>query len=179
MVKDLNNIPNIEWLQKIAECIHFLAKNPTLPFVFLSAFVAWQAFKSNRHLTRAKHSIDFQTKYHETESLNVAMKEVLAWSRLPGADATLLAGNMQDPVVDHVMELLNTWERAAIAIRRKVYDGDMLYDAYGTSYVWIWAQLSPFVRARQLNKKNPKLYKNAEWLGVSWTRRRLDEEGAL
>ncbi len=73
-------------------------------------------------------------------------------------------------MVGHIRELLNTWERAAIAIRQNVYDERLLYNAYGTSVIWIWKQTRPYIRQRQA--ANPRLYVNFDWLAITWLIRR-------
>ncbi|WP_322059178.1 DUF4760 domain-containing protein [Paraburkholderia sp. J63] len=150
----------------------WLLKNPTFPVVLASAIVALIGFYTTRHLTRSKHSIDFESSYHQSEKLSGAMKAMLLWmEQNPGWAATeALADTAEHEMVGHIREMLNTWERASIAVRRKVYDENLLYNAYGTSVIWMWKSMVPYMRKRQA--KNPRLYMNFDWLAIRWMIRR-------
>lgn len=157
-------------MHKITE---WFCLNPTFPVILGSAVIAFLAFQTTRHLTRCKHAIDFETAYHQSESLSWAFKNLLAWSvHASAADTAALASPAMKTheMLGYMRELLNTWERVAIAIRQRVYDENLLYNAYGTSVIWIWKQTLPFIRRRQ--QENPKLFINFDWLAIRWQIRR-------
>jgi hypothetical protein len=158
--------------------ICWLLKNPTFPVVLISAIIAFIGFYTTRHLTRSKHTIDFESSYHQSEKLGEALKQMLAWNEQhPNwADTEALASTPDHAMVTHIREMLNTWERASIAVRRKVYDEDLLYNAYGTSVIWMWKAMVPYMRKRQAH--NPRLYMNFDWLAVRWMIRRNDSKDA-
>lgn len=147
--------------------------NPTFPIVLCSAVIAFLAFRTTRHLTRCKHAIDFETAYHKSDKLATAMKHLVEWAAKSSAEETAALGQddkRKHEMVGHIRELLNTWERVAIAIRQNVYDENLLYNAYGTSVIWIWKQTRPFMRKRQ--EENPRLFVNFDWLAIRWQIRR-------
>lgn len=151
--------------------IDWLFKNPTFPVVLISAVIALMAFRTTRHLSRSKHAIDFETDYHHSVKLSTALAKLVEWSKKTNRQETAeLALMGEHEMVGHIRELLNTWVRAAIAIRQNVYDERLLYNAYGTSVIWIWKQTVPYIRRRQA--VNPRLYVNFDWLVITWLIRR-------
>lgn len=149
--------------------------NPTFPVVLISAGIAYFAYRSNKHLTRAKQTIDFETAYHESKKLNKAIKTIVAWApTVTWEEIAAVADQPDHEMVTHIREVLNTWERASMAVRQKVFDEDLLYNVYGSTIIWMWKHLVPYMRQRQT--KNPRLYKNFDWLGLRWMVRRGDEK---
>lgn len=157
--------------------ISWFGRNPTFPIVLISALIAFQAFRTTRHLSRSKNAIDFESAYHQSVKLAAAMAKLLEWAKHADAkDTAALAAADKQEMVGHIRELLNTWERAAIAIKQNVYDDGLLYNAYGTSVIWIWKQTVPYMRRRQAD--NPRLYVNFDWLAIMWQIRRDSRQEA-
>lgn len=151
--------------------VDWLLRNPTAPLVLISSVIAYIAFLTTRHLARSKHAIDFETAYHDSPDIRIALGKLSAWSKTASrSDMAQLAQLPSHEMTGHVRELLNTWERVAIAIRRGVYDDLLLYNAYASTLIGIWQLTLPFIRARQL--ANPRLYVNLDWLAIAWMIRR-------
>jgi hypothetical protein len=68
--------------------------------------------------------------------------------------------------------VLNSWEKVAIAIQNDVYSDRMLYQAYGTTLISFWNILNPYIRARQKELGNPRLYISFSWLALRWKLKR-------
>jgi hypothetical protein len=160
-------------MPSLLECFDWVAKNPTVPIILGSAALALRTYITTRHLTRAKHTIDFETAYHQSQSLTAAIAKLGPYLvKASAEDLELLAitNNPDQEILPHIREVLNTWERAAIAVKRNVYDEDLLFDAYGSSLVYMWQKLIPFIRRRQ--SSNNRLYANFDWLAIRWLIRR-------
>lgn len=150
--------------------IEFLQKNPALPIYIISAIIAFLSYLFQVKLARVKHSIDFQNSYHDSKDLMASIAKVKELSTLNKDEITALAINGNQDVVT----ILNTWERAAIAIKKSIYDEEVLYLAYGTTVIQLWTKLSPFIKKRQ--EKNPRLYVNFDWLAVKWMAKRNESK---
>ncbi len=154
------------------EIYNFLQKSPTFILLSISAFVALLSFRSQRHLSRSKNTIDFQNDFHSSDLLKRAAKIYRKKiSRMTTGDLVCLAMN-DAPKAEAfaVREILNTWERVAVAVRYDVYDEELLYKLYATFLIKSWTELSPYVKEKQ--KNNPRVFVQLEWLALRWKIRR-------
>jgi len=78
---------------------------------------------------------------------------------------------------ERVIEILNAWERVAVALKHDVYDEEMLYDIYGTFLLLLCSTVSPFIKQRQ--SSNHRVYANLSWLYLRWRIRRQKEVNGL
>lgn len=162
------------------EIIDFFIKNPTFPVVFVTAVVAYFSFRSQRHLARSKNSIEFEENYHSeaTEKIARDARETLHTSSENALINLAQQENFNMPEAMAIRELLNIWERASIAVQYKVYDEDVLFNAYAAGLIWIWIRSKPYINEKR--KSNPRLYINVDWLAIRWQIRRNNvskEEG--
>ncbi|MGY3644184.1 DUF4760 domain-containing protein [Pseudomonas sp. PK-RTE-24] len=151
----------------------FLKMNPTLGFLSVTAVIAYKSFFSQRHLAIAKNTIDFQTAFHNSDDVKKATKYfVSVISQLDTAEIEALAlrERNQEKGARSARELLNSWERVAVAVRNKVYDEEMLYNTYSGFLIAVWQTLSPYVHKKRLS--NPKFFVEVQWLAIRWRIRR-------
>lgn len=154
----------------IVDCVRAA---PTVPVILLGAYIAYRSLRSQRHLTRAKHTLDFDKEFKEKhKSTLIDAREVFfkySDERLTElGDKGRLTKKDDDPFTV-IVNALNVWESVSIALKHDVYDENLLFDAYATSVVWLFKSALPFVKARQ--KHNPKLFQNFVRLGVRWMAR--------
>ncbi|HHA2808363.1 TPA: DUF4760 domain-containing protein [Stenotrophomonas maltophilia] len=143
---------------------------PTIPVILLGVYVAYRSLRSQRHLTRAKHTLDFDKEFKEKhKSTLIDARDVFARYTDEGLEGVGDKGRLSKDDTDPftvVVNALNVWESVAIALKHDVYDEDLLFDAYATSVVWLYKNALPFVKARQ--KHSPKLFQNFVRLGIRW-----------
>lgn len=150
--------------------IDFLLKNPTIPIVGVGTIIAFFSLRSQRHLTQAKHTLDFDKDFKEKRWLNLLTAAALFRSMSHEALYGLgkngrMVSDEADPFTA-IAEALNTWEGVAIGLENKVYSEKLLFEAYGTTVVKLYLGTTPFIRARQT--ANPRLFCNFERLGLRW-----------
>lgn len=145
----------------------FFERNPTIPLVLVGTLVAYFSLRSQQHLTRAKHTLDFDKSFKENQKKDdwgraIGLLREKSWSELQAI------GKLPIPDEDFkaLGTALNVWEGVAIGIRNKVYNEKMLSDAFGTSVVWLYNQALPYLIERR--NSNPRLYENFRWLGLRW-----------
>lgn len=154
----------------------FLKKNPTLIFLSVTALIAYKSYSGQRHLTVAKNTIDFQTAFHNSEDLCKATKIFRTKLRKMNADEIASLADedrSQEKNTWAARELLNSWERVAVAVRNKVYDEEMLYNTYASFLLTIWTDLKPYVTKKQ--EDNPKFFVQVQWLAIRWQVRKEDK----
>lgn len=154
----------------------FLKINPTLGFLSVTALMAYKSYFSQRHLTVAKNTIDFQTSFHSSEDVKKAMEyflKVISKLDTAGIEALALKERSLEEGPKSVRELLNSWERVAVAVRNKVYDEEMLYNTYASFLVTVWIILSPYVRKKRV--ANPEYFVEVQWLAMRWKMRKNDK----
>ncbi|KIG04888.1 hypothetical protein BurMR1_3699 [Burkholderia sp. MR1] len=148
----------------------WLIHNITAVVALVSAVIAFSAVLINAHLTRSKNAIDFWSAYHASAQQKESTKAMVEWVHgKPTPEQTRALGVLpfKDPILStHIREILSTWERVSIAIRKKVYDEDLLFDAYGSSIVDLWINFRPFIEERR--KANDRLYVHFLWLVKRW-----------
>ena len=147
----------------------YLKMNPTIAFLCVTALVACKSFFSQRHLAIAKNTIDFQTAFHNSAEVREATKyftTVISFLDTEGVKNLARKELSQEEGAKSARELLNSWERVAVAVRNKVYDEEMLYNTYSGFLIAIWQTLSPYVESKRL--ENPKLFVEVQWLAIRW-----------
>lgn len=161
------------------EILHYISVNPTLVFLSVTACMAYLSWVTQRHLTRAKHTMDFQGDFSDSEhilkataiyktKINLMTKQELI---------DLAKNDLPSEELDSLKYLLNTWERVGIAVRYDVYDDEMLYETYGTFLLKLCVYLHPYIKQRQSG--NVRTYANLMWLYLSWKVRRQEGVDAV
>lgn len=163
------------------EIFDYLLKNPTLPVVTITAIVAFFSFMSQRHLARSKNSIEFEENYHSENTEQIATTARIALHKLNSNELAELAKqeNFTTENAKAIRELLNIWERVSIAVQYKIYDEDVLFNAYAAGLIWVWEHSQPYISEKR--KINPRLYINVDWLAIRWLikRNNLKKENGL
>lgn len=108
----------------MTEFFCWLSKNPTFPLITISAIIAFFSYRTQVKLAKIKHSIDFQDGYHDSEELGLALKEVKKFFHLTEEE---LLKQLSTTNNDSLVVVLNIWERASIAIKKKIYDEDEVF----------------------------------------------------
>lgn len=154
------------------QIFHFLKRNPALIFLSVTSVLAYLSWRSQRHLTRAKHTMDFQVSFSDSETMKKAAKTFHMLLCNMTSEELIQLSKSRRPKRQHerVVQILNAWERVAVALKHDVYDEEMLYDIYGTFLLKLCSTLSPFIRDRQ--SVNPKVFVNLSWLYLKWKARR-------
>jgi hypothetical protein len=145
----------------------FICSYPTVPILLGSLFFAWRSIKTQHHLARVKNAIEFQASFHNKENeiyLINSLKILKCKTAIELKELALQPIDNQD--CRSLRNLLNTWERAAIAIESKVYSEAILFQAYRTIVIKIWISARPFVIQCQV--RNQKAYENFDRLAVRW-----------
>lgn len=151
--------------------MNILLTHPTLPVVTLAAIVAVFSLRSQRHLARAKHTLDFEKEFKDKETSNLRAV-VKALRARTSAELVQLAVHspLDNDEVSALCDALNVWEGVAIGVKSKVYDEDMMYAAFGNALIKLFDMAIPFVKARRLT--SPLAYVELSWLATRWKVRR-------
>lgn len=114
--------------------LKFISANPSSLVLVISTLIAWKSFKTQRFLTRAKNTIDFESSYHVSREIQDCEKRVRSEIRLKLTSEKIAQlaepENFAAPFASDIREMLNVWERVAIAVKNEVYDEDILFMAY-------------------------------------------------
>lgn len=151
--------------------IEWMLQNPTVPVVIVGTAIAYFSLRSQQHLTRAKHTLDFDKEFKDKHKLTlIEARQVLvtkSWTELRHLG---IHGRLSVEPGDNftaIVNAINIWEGVAIGLKNKVYGETQLFEAYGSTIVWLYTSTIPFVRARQ--EENSRLFSNFTWLGIRWS----------
>ncbi|HDS1306623.1 TPA: DUF4760 domain-containing protein [Stenotrophomonas maltophilia] len=155
----------------------YLLRNPTAVVAAIGTAVALTSLHSQRHLTKAKHTLDFDKDFKEKHRATLVLAQKAFVSRQPRELAELgrqgkLTENGEDAFTA-IATAINLWEGAAIGVKSGVYLEDLLWRSYGSTIAILYLNTLPFVSARRA--QNPRLFTNFLWLGLRWTRRLVKE----
>ncbi|MEZ8640916.1 DUF4760 domain-containing protein [Vibrio splendidus] len=148
----------------------------TLLAAILAATFAFFTLKHNIRSTRIKNALDFESTYKHNDKVvtsTIEIKKILK-NRLiiPVADWGLEENQLKEEAL-HLSTVMNEWERCANAIYHKVYDDNFLYGTYGSTVIFLFTHLQPYLKKRQ--EHNPRVYTKFSWLALNWTIRRSME----
>lgn len=155
------------------DLFNVVMKNPTLPVICVATLIAVFSLKSQRHLARAKHTLDFEKEFKdkETVSLRSAVK-LLKISSEKELRAMARISSLDDENVRLICDVLNVWEGVAIGVKKSVYDEDMLFMAFGDAALSVFIFAIPFIQTRRVAK--PGAYVEFSWLIARWMQRAPD-----
>lgn len=144
-----------------------LVANPTLAPVTIGVIVALRSLKSQQHLTRAKHTLDFDVRF-KTDHVKDLLAARLILQDKTDAELKIMgaAHKSDDPGFKALVSTLNVWEHVGIGLRNQVYDEHLLKEAYGSTVIWLWIYSVAFIRERQ--RHNPRVFVNFDWLALRW-----------
>lgn len=148
----------------------FLTNSPQPAVTAIAALIAAAALRSTRHLTRAKHTLDFDKEFKEKNkasllrAFNVLRTHSTEALKELGENGSM-STDASDPYTS-LVEALNAWEGVSIGLEHKVYNEMMLFEAYGSTIAKLYIHSIPFIKARASD--NPRYFKHFVKLGLRW-----------
>lgn len=148
----------------------FLTNSPQPAVTAIAALIAAAALRSTRHLTRAKHTLDFDKEFKEKNkasllrAFNVLRTHSTEALKELGENGSMSTDG-SDPYTS-LVEALNAWEGVSIGLEHKVYNEMMLFEAYGSTIAKLYIHSIPFIKARASD--NPRYFKHFVKLGLRW-----------
>lgn len=145
----------------------------TLLVGFIAAFIAVRGLNHNVRAAKMKNSLDFESVYKHNSKVvesSLEIKKILSKRLDYPIENWGLESNFQSSEALHISTILNEWERCANGIYHKVYDDDFLYGTYGSTVIFLFTHLQPYITARQ--KHNPRAFTRFCWLALNWKIRR-------
>jgi hypothetical protein len=139
----------------------------------IAAFIAVRGLKHNVRAAKMKNSLDFESVYKHNAKVvesSLEIKKILSKRFEHPIELWGLESNFQTPQAIHISTILNEWERCANGIYHKVYDDDFLYGTYGSTVIFLFTHLQPYIVARQ--EHNPRAFTRFCWLALNWKVRR-------
>lgn len=165
---------------QISNYFYFLAcKYPTFYAILISAsltaIAVYITIKQSRKTAREKNSIDFETSYKTNSDIVEAWKVIRPLMAYKSSCYLNPSNKLIKPEeVDAINLILNTWERASNGIFHSIYDGLFLYKTYGSTVLYLYVKLYPFIASRQ--SENPRFYLQFTKLYIDWRIRRQQED---
>nr|WP_257606217.1 DUF4760 domain-containing protein [Ferrimonas balearica] len=145
--------------------------------ILISATLALSAAlintKYQRQTARESNSLNFQqtlqqdAEYHK--NLSIIIEAIHNRHKVP-LESFALEEFGQSKEATAIRYVLNTWERASLAMVHKVYDEAYLYGAHKSMVLHFGVVLRSYIRKTQ--EKNVSLYCHFNWLVLRWTIRR-------
>lgn len=152
----------------------FFINNPNFFAVLAGVFIAVIGIAKQRQTARDKNTLDFESGLEDKADYAAAWKIVksIVDDRL-SIPLEYWAANAQfnSPEAEALRHVLNRWERASNGVERKVYNGDALYEIYGSHVISLHTFLMPYI-AEIRSLRLPKAYVKFERLAVNWRSRR-------
>lgn len=140
---------------------------PTLIPVTIGVIVAVRSLATTRHLTQAKHTLDFDTRFKTDNAKELIAAFKVVETRSDDQLRALGASRRnEDADFKTLIKALNVWEHVGIGLKNQVYSRPLLMEAYGTTVIALWVYSVPFIRERQ--KHNDRVYRNFDWLVMDW-----------
>ncbi|GEA06420.1 hypothetical protein KUL42_11810 [Alteromonas sp. KUL42] len=143
--------------------------------ILLSASLALIAALMNitftRKTARESNSLDFQKSLQSDVHYNehVRKSAAAAKSRKDMRELAKVENRFDEDAIS-IRYVLNTWERAANAMRHNLYDELYLFEAHKSMVIAFGIDFREFIDECQ--KRQPSFYENFSWLALNWTIRR-------
>ena len=126
-----------------------------------------------RQTSREVNSLDFQKSLannEEYERHKITIYQVIQNSAINPIETFAKVENISSPEAIAIRYILNTWERAANAMKHRLYDEKYLYYADKTMVLNFGVYLRSYIAEKQ--KSNISLYADFNWLVLKWAIRR-------
>lgn len=147
----------------------------------LGGAIAISGIIMQRRTARSKNTIDFEAALEDSEHYNKSyerVKRVVAKrEKFPIADWADDDESLSDEA-NSIKTVLNYWERASNGVRKNVYDGDFLYDIYGSHVLNLYKFLLPFIR-RVRQDSQSKAYEQFLIICEGWRLKRKAEDSKV
>ncbi|TVL33320.1 DUF4760 domain-containing protein [Shewanella algae] len=140
----------------------------------VAAVIALSNIFSQKKLSREKNSLDFQESFKSSAKVNESLRLLFdAYYNRHNIPLELYASDKKlksTDTAEAIRFILNEWERAANAIKHKIYDDKFLYEAHASIVIFLSVNFRTFIRKTQ--EVNPRYYIHFTWLSLKWTIRR-------
>lgn len=141
----------------------------TLFILTCTAVIALCGFFSQKKISRAKNTIDFQNDFISSERIFNAFQESarIARSKI-SSEMRELALDISENESDlkAVRLTLNTLEGLANGVYSGVYEEDILFNSYAYFVTQTYLQYLPYIE--EIRKRNPRYYHNFSKLAMNW-----------
>lgn len=137
----------------------------------LALIGAFMSVLFTRKTARESNALSFQKALQEDKDYLEQVRTAMQAAK-SGRDLRILVKteNNMDQDAKAIRYVLNTWERAANAIRHGIYDEQFLYEAHKSMAIYFGMYFREFIAEAQ--KLQPTYYENFSWLVLKWTIRR-------
>lgn len=151
--------------------------------ILLSAILALSGALMNvffqRRTARESNSLSFQQSLSDNEDYISSVPKII--NAINNRDVMPLQEYTKPEYANcdeakAIRNVLNTWERAANAMRHGIYDERYLYEAHKTMVIHLGIYLRGYIVMKQ--KEQISFYENFIWLVVNWTIRKDSFEEA-
>lgn len=154
----------------------YISKTPVLIGAIIAASIAIWGIITQRAISREKCTLDFEAKYKENNKVIESNQKIVAFLKetkgFPQAER-LNAIKANEDIIKEIKNFLNEWERAAAACSIKLYDSSYLYKIFGSTVIYFYQELRPYIQYRQ--EANPRFYIQFTKLAVEWQIIRFNE----
>ncbi|MHB0775439.1 DUF4760 domain-containing protein [Halomonas sp. WWR20] len=162
----------------------FFKTNPSFFGILFSALlggtIAIVGIWKQRQTAVSKNTIDFEVMLGSDEEYDKhweVVKRVVANRNHVSVAHWADNPNFDEPEAESIRYVLNSWERAANGINKKVYDSHFLYEMYGTHVISMHDHLLPYVmKVREV--RQPKAHVKFLDMAEQWRKWRNQEDNA-
>jgi hypothetical protein len=156
-------------LHKVDE--KFYSAGAILLSATLALIAAFLSIMFTRKTARESNSLNFQKNLHSDIEYNKHVR-ITANAAKSGKNMRALAKveNRFDDDAISIRYVLNSWERAANAMRHDLYDELYLFESHKSMVVAFGIDFREFIDECQ--KRQASFYENFSWLVLKWTIRR-------
>lgn len=151
--------------------------SPTFYPAAIGAIIALVSIKKQRQSSREKNSLDFESAYKRNKDIEEAWLSVLSIHKERINFPIEEYGKIENGQTDNARSLrtiFNEWERCANAVHSKIYDDAYLYNAHGSTVIFLDVHFGPYIEKCQ--ERNPRIYANLKKLALQWRVRRAYED---
>jgi len=160
----------------------FFKDNPSFFGILFSAFlggsIAIIGIWKQRQTAVSKNTVDFEAALGSDENYDKhweAVKVAVADRKQIPVAHWAANENFENPPAEAIRYVLNSWERAANGITKKVYDSHFLYEMYGTHVISMHEQLLPYI-IRVREDRQPRAFSKFLDMAEQWKKWRQQEE---
>lgn len=169
----------------IPPLLDYVSKNPSMTPIVSSGLTALVAgaiaictIIKQRQTARENNSLSFEKDYKRCEFVRNAWDTLIY-----NVHANRLETPIERYAIDAelkktkeakaIRDILNEWERAANAVNTRLYDGEFLYQVFGSTVIFLHREMLPYIKERQ--KESPFFYEQFMRLAVCWLAKRNQE----
>lgn len=167
--------------------INYLTYHPVLSPIcsasitaMVAGVIALMTIKKQRQTARENNSLSFEKDYQRCEYVRkawvVIREKVIKNKPYFPIERYAEAGYASTEEATAIRDILNEWERAANAINHNLYDDGLLYNAFGSSVLFLRTEFQPYIEKRQ--NDTPSYYQNFMSMSLRWRIRKDNEKSS-